>query len=291
MKKTALTLCLALLTGGLHAQQAPIEKPLWNTLPDSNGLSGPEKIDEKGFITNISSPAITVYPADDAKNTGMAVLIAPGGGYGAEASWHEGRDFATWLAENGVAGVVLKYRLPNRHRLIPLEDAQQAMRVIRSNAADWGIDPSKVGVMGSSAGGHLASTLLTHFDEGSRPDFGVLVYPVVTFIDSLTHRGTVRSLLGENPSQELRDYYSNEKQVTPQTPPTLIFFSDADKTVDPRNGTLFYEALRANGVPGALYLFPNGWHGWGFREQFPYHETMKMLYLDFLNGLFKEKNN
>ncbi len=191
--------------------------------------------------------------------------------------------FAEWFASQGITAVVLKYRLPNRHSEIPLTDARQAMRTIRSHATEWGVDPGRVGVIGFSAGGHLASTLLTHFDEGSRPDFGILFYPVVTMTKA-THGGSRLNLLGENPSPELVERFSNEKQVTADTPPTMIFFSDDDGTVPPVNGTMFYDALKANGVRAALYVFPVGGHGWGFRDNFKYYEAMKTATTDWIAG-------
>ncbi|MFQ9503078.1 MAG: alpha/beta hydrolase [Alistipes indistinctus] len=174
-KTIFLILCLVLCNTVSKAQHAPFEVTLWpSTPPGNSGLTGPETIDEHGFVHNVTLPSLLVYPAAQEKNTGMAVLIAPGGGYSFLAINHEGKEIAQWLAGNGITGVVLKYRIPNGHHAIPLADAQQGMRLIRENSAKWKIDPNSVGVMGSSAGGHLASTLLTHFDAATRPDFGVL---------------------------------------------------------------------------------------------------------------------
>lgn len=283
---TGLLLFLSCLSMTVFAQQTPFEVLLWESTPPpvSNELTEPER-SENGFVTQVSVPQMIVYPAQADKNTGMAVLIAPGGAYGALAIGYEGADFARWFAENGITGIVLKYRMPNAHRTVPLDDAQQAMRLIRSHADAWKIDPKRVGVMGFSAGGHLASTLLTHFEEGARPDFGVLCYPVISFDKRWEHTGTTKNLLGDNPSEEMREYYSNEKQVSAQTPPTLIFYSDDDKSVPSVNGAMFYEALKAHGVPAAMYVFPSGGHGWGFRDTFKYHETMKQLMLDWLSLL------
>ena len=284
-KTIFLILCLVLCNTVSKAQHAPFEVALWpSTPPGNSGLTGPETIDEHGFVHNVTLPSLLVYPAAQEKNTGMAVLIAPGGGYSFLAINHEGKDIAQWLAENGITGVVLKYRIPNGSHAIPLADAKQGMRLIRENAAKWEIDPNSVGVMGSSAGGHLASTLLTHFDAATRPDFGVLFYPVITFADSLTHRGSVRGLAGENPTSQLRDYYSNEKQVTAQTPPVLLLQSDDDRTVPPQNSAMFYEALKSWQIPAALYTFPSGGHGWGFRSSFRFHSQMKQLLLDWLQN-------
>ncbi len=178
---------------------------------------------------------------------------------------------------------MLKYRLPNGHSEIPLADAQQAMRVIRKNAESWGVDPHKVGVTGFSAGGHLASTLLTHFDAGSRPDFGILFYPVITMGDA-THSGSRDNLLGKDPSGALLYRFSNEWHVTADTPPTMIFYSDDDKIVPPANGILFYASLKAAEVPAAMYFFPSGGHGWGFNRDFKYHEAMKAAVMDWIAG-------
>jgi acetyl esterase/lipase len=281
MKKTLMTVAVAMVFGAAGAQNYKIEIPLWPDGPaESNGITEPELRRDDWSVTNVSEASIYVWPARG-ENTGKAILICPGGGYSNEAANHEGSRFAEWFAAHGITGVVLKYRLPNGHSEIPLADAQQAMRVIRENAAAWGVDPAQVGVTGFSAGGHLASTLLTHFDAGSRPDFGILFYPVVT-MNNTTHGGSRHNLLGENPSPQLIERFSNERQVTADTPPTMIFFSDDDKTVDPRNGTMFYDALKANGVPAAMYIFPTGGHGWGFNESFKYHEAMKAAMKDWI---------
>jgi acetyl esterase/lipase len=189
--------------------------------------------------------------------------------------------WAEWFAAKGSPAVVLKYRLPNGHREIPLADARQAVRVIRERADGWGVDPARVGVIGFSAGGHLASTLLTHSEGVERPDFGILFYPVVT-MGVATHGGSRRNLLGENPASELIERFSNERQVTPDTPPTMILFSDDDTAVPPVNGTAFYNALKAAGVPSALHIYPEGGHGWGMNAEFRYHEPMKAAVADWL---------
>ncbi len=284
MKTTILTflLCISMV---LSAQQ-PLEVLVWPNGPaESNGMTLPEATKE-GRIENISVASFKVYPADKAKNTGAAVLICPGGGYAIEAADHEGVKFAEWYAKNGITGIVLKYRLPYGHHEIPLKDTQEAMRIIRSRAAEWGINPGKIGVSGFSAGGHLASTLLTHFDEASRPDFGILFYPVISLDGEFNpHIGSRTNLLGKEGSakQELVDYYSNEKQVKETTPPTLLLLSDNDKTVVPENSILFYQALKKKNIPASLYIFPEGAHGWGFNAGFRYHEMMKSLVLDWLN--------
>lgn len=153
------------------------------------------------------------------------------------------------------------------------------MRLIREHAREWQIDTARIGVMGFSAGGHLAATLLTRYEATSRPAFGILFYPVISFDDRWAHRGSVQNLLGADSTETMKTYYSNELQVTPQTPPTLLLLSNNDGTVKPRNSIMFYEALRENRVLTALYIFPSGGHGWGFRDTFAYHEIMKTLIL------------
>jgi acetyl esterase/lipase len=281
MKKTFLAVVLMAAASGAAAQGYEMEIPLWPDGPaESNGLTGPEVRNSDWSVTNVSEAAIYVWPAQGTPN-GQAMLICPGGGYSGQAANHEGIQWAEWFALKGITAIVLKYRLPNGHSEIPLADTQQAMRVIRERAKEWAVDPAKVGVMGFSAGGHLASTLLTHFDAESRPDFGILFYPVVTMTDS-THGGSRRNLLGENPSPELIERFSNERQVTPETPPTMILFSDDDTAVPPVNGTAFYDALKACGIPAAMHIYPVGGHGWGFRKEFRYHDAMIAAVEDWL---------
>jgi acetyl esterase/lipase len=284
MKKTFMTVALMAALGAATTATAQThEIPLWpDGAPTSNGITEAEERRADWSVYNVTEAAIHVWPARGT-NTGRAILICPGGGYSWQAAGHEGRDFAEWFASQGVTGIVLKYRLPNKHSEIPLADAQQAMRVIRSRAAEWGVDAGKVGVIGFSAGGHLASTLLTHFDAGSRPDFGILFYPVVTMRDG--YRGnTANNLIGRDPSPESIERFSNERQVTADTPPTMIFFSDDDSNVPPVHGTMFYDALKAHGVRGAMHYFPSGEHSWGFRPDFKYHEAMKQAVADWIGG-------
>jgi acetyl esterase/lipase len=222
-------------------------------------------------------PAVTVYlpPAD--KAAGAAVVICPGGGYGFLAMDHEGHQIARWLNSLGVAGIILEYRIaPRYHQPAPLLDAQRAIRLTRAHAGKWGIDPRRIGVLGFSAGGHLASTAATHFDAGRadardpidrqscRPDFAVLVYGVITLTRPYTHVGSRNNLLGKDAGDaKLVEYYSNEKQVTKNTPPTFLVHTSEDTAVPPENSVLFYLALRKAGVPAELHVFENGRHGLG----------------------------
>jgi acetyl esterase/lipase len=213
---------------------------------------------------------ITVHKPE--KPNGTAIVICPGGGYGGLVTGPEGHGIATWLNRHGITGVVLEYRLPKGRSHVPLLDAQRAIRTVRSNAKAWGIDPARIGIMGFSAGGHLASTAGTHFDDGdpkasdaiervsSRPDFMILVYPVVTMGEK-THGGSKGNLLGKNPDAKLVELFSNEKQVTAKTPPTFLAHAKDDGPVPPENSKAFYEALQAQKVPAKYLELPSGGHG------------------------------
>jgi acetyl esterase/lipase len=268
MKVTLMALAgIGVLLAGLRveAQQLPRDAfPLW-----PQGAPGALGSAEKDV------PTLTPYFAAPARATGAAVVVCPGGGYGGLAP-HEGRDYALWLNELGISAFVLKYRLGSggyRHPVM-LGDAARAVRLVRARAAEWKLDPRRIGIMGSSAGGHLASTLLTHFDAGSadagdpvdrqssRPDLGILCYPVITMGEK-THAGSKRNLLGENPSPELVRLLSNELQVTKETPPTFLFHTAEDRAVVVENSLAFADALARNGVPFALHVYPKGPHGIG----------------------------
>jgi len=256
-------LLVACLTVAVHA--APLDPiPLW-----PNGAPGALGTADKDI------PTLTAFLPDPDKASGAAIVICPGGGYAGLAK-HEGQGYAEWLADHGIAGIVLKYRLGSggyRHPAM-LNDAARAIRLTRSKAAEWKIDPKRVGIMGSSAGGHLASTILTHFDGGtpkdpdlveqfsSRPDIGILCYAVIT-MGPFTHGGSKKNLLGENPAPELVDLLSNEKQVTKDTPPCFLFHTWEDKAVPVENSLMFAEALRKAGVPFDLHIFQKGGHGMG----------------------------
>lgn len=261
---------------------------LWDgNPPTKNNIKESEQYNKaQGWITNVSDPELSIYLPDAAINTGMAVLICPGGGYGGLAINHEGIDVAKWLNKHGIAGIVLKYRMPNKNKEIPLDDAQQGMRYLRENAKELGINPNKIGVAGSSAGGHLASTLSTHFTTdgiSTRPDFSVLFYPVVT-MKKATHGGSKTNLLGDNPTAEEIEFFSNEEQVRENTPPAILLLSDDDQAVVPANSIGYYEALKKYKVPATMYIFPEGGHGWGMKENFKYHTQM----LDLLRMWLKD---
>jgi acetyl esterase/lipase len=226
-------------------------------------------------------PSLTEYLAP--KPNGAAVLVCPGGGYGALAMEHEGKQIAEFFNSFGVAAYVLKYRLgPRYHHPAPLDDAKRAIRMIRERAASKGIDPKRVGVMGFSAGGHLASTLSTHYGAGERPDFSILVYPVISFTTRYTHSGSMRNLLGAEPDPSLVWDLSNELKVTGETPPTFLFHTNADTGVPPENSVLYYLALRSARVPAEMHIYQEGPHGVGLAPKDPVLGTWPARLKDWL---------
>lgn len=285
--KNTLTAALLLAATTLMAQP-PVEIKLWTDgVPESNGITLPERRNERGHFENVTDPSIYVYRPEASKNNGTAVVICPGGGYGIQAFVHEGEQIAQWLAQNGATGVVLKYRLPNGNHFIPLKDTHRAIELVRANAQAWGVDPQKVGIMGSSAGGHLASTAATHFTAATRPDFAILFYPVITMKEG-GHYGSKVNLLGKQPSAELIELYSNEMHIDANTPPTLLLLSDDDKGVLPENSILFYQALKRADVAASMHIFPEGGHGWGWNSTFKYHEDVKRLIAEWLKTILKD---
>lgn len=267
MKKIILSALLCMTTA-IFAQK-PVELPLWpNGAPNGNGLQGSEKELEPHRLSNVTSPSITVYRPEHPN--GIAIIMCPGGGYARLAMDHEGHDMAPWFNAQGITYVVLKYRMPNGHPDVPLSDAKQAIRMVRRRAEEWNINPGRVGIMGASAGGHLAATLATHYDAETRPDFQVLLYPVITMDKSYTHRGSHDNLLGKTAPAELEKKFSAELQVTSDTPKAFIALSSDDASVPPVNGANYYLALVKNKVPASLHSYPIGGHGWGFRDRFAY---------------------
>lgn len=249
--------------------QKPIEIPLWpNGAPNSNELKGEEQELERNRISNVTSPTLTVYLPE--VSNGTAIIMCPGGGYIRLAMDHEGYDMAPWFNSQGIAYAVLKYRMPNGHKEVPLSDAEQAIRIMRQHAKEWNINPQKVGIMGASAGGHLASTLATHFSKDTRPDFQILLYPVISMNPEYYHKDSRERLIGRNPDEATVTLYSNELQVTPQTPPAFIALSGDDKTVPAQNSINYYLALLKNNVPATMHIYPIGGHGWGFKDSFLY---------------------
>lgn len=256
------------------------------------------------WLSNVQTPDIAVYLPTKRFATGAAVVICPGGGYAGLAYDLEGTDIAKWLNTQGIAGIVLKYRLPISKNnitphLTPLMDAQRALRLVRANAAKWNINSNQIGIMGFSAGGHLASTLLTHNDRGnatatdsieqqsSRPDFGILIYPVISMTKPIMHAGSRNNLIGEKPDPALANSYSNELQVTRETPPTFLLHAMDDNAVPVENSLLFFQALKDKGVPGELHVFPKGGHGFGLATGKGALERWASLCTDWIKSLGK----
>lgn len=264
--------CLLASSAALAFAAEPTRELLWpNGAPGAKGDAAADK------------PTLTIYLPEKEKANGTAIVICPGGGYGGLATDHEGKQIAQWLNSLGVAGFVLEYRHSGRgyKHPAPLQDAQRAIRTVRARAGDLSIKPEHIGIMGFSAGGHLASTAGTHFDKGNpeasdpiekvscRPDFMILCYPVIVFDSSYTHRGSQYNLIGKDAPAELVNNLSNEKQVTSDTPPTFLFSTDEDNAVPPENSVQFYLAMRKAKVPAELHIYQKGGHGQGLAKYIP----------------------
>jgi acetyl esterase/lipase len=246
-------------------------------IPNSKASEIKETVSSQppGIFSGVTKPTIEIYLPEPDKSTGTAVIICPGGGYSVVVYEAEGIKTAKEFAKKGVAAFVLKYRLPNDQTMVdkktgPLQDAQQAIKIVRENMSEWGVDANKVGIMGFSAGGHLASTAATHFEKAYiennnntdlRPDFQILVYPVISMQDSLTHPDSRKNLLGDNPSKAIIDQFSNELHVNSNTPPAYLTHAGDDQLVDVNNSILFYEKLRQHKVDAELHIYPKGGHG------------------------------
>lgn len=293
MKKIYLPLLLTILAiGNLFSQE------VITLYPDSIPNSLPYQMKEDTLIwdgqfggyKNISNPTLAIYLPGKENSNGSAVVICPGGGYAVEAYRDEGVKIAKTFASHGIAAFILKYRLPSdsimKNKVIgPLQDAQQAIKLVRERSAEWNINPKKIGIMGFSAGGHLASSAGTHFNTclipnientSIRPDFMILIYPVISMSDQLTHTSSRRFLLGKNPSAETINFFSSELQVNDQTPPTYLTHTGDDKTVDVNNSIAFYQALIRNKIPAEMHLYPKGDHG--FVLSIPTGEWMQPLF-------------
>lgn len=282
MKKILFIFFTTLSISSCFAQNFTL--PLWAATPPLQKESDQQEQEvRQGIlrISNVQVPSIEVYLPTQQIATGQAVLIFPGGGYGILAYDWEGTDFAKWLNAQGIAGIVVKYRLPLSTSLtdpkeVPLLDAQRAIRLVRQHATEWNVDPTKVGVMGFSAGGHLAATLSTsyskatfaHLDDlsaiSARPDFSILVYPVISFIDPSVHSGSKKNLLGQQNDPELLARFSNELQVNAETPPTFLVHAQDDQAVPIQHALLYFQALHSHGVKASLHIYPTGGHGFAF---------------------------
>ena len=270
-------LLLLLFSFAANAQQ--IIELYTDSIPNSKKSEKKETFTD-GIFRGVTKPALEIYLPEKEKATGTAVVICPGGSYAVLVYQGEGITTAKELVKNGIACFILKYRLPDdstmRDKTIgPLQDAQQAIKLVRENASKWGIDVNKIGIMGFSAGGHLASSEATHFEKSYianssktslRPDFQILVYPIISMQDSLTHRDSRKNLLGKNPSKEIMDLFSNEMQITKNSPPAYLTHAADDDAVDVDNSISYFEKLRHNKVDVEIHIYPKGGHGFIFKH-------------------------
>lgn len=281
----------------MTAQAQDLTIKLWDnaTAPHSNHLSGEDKDEGQERISNTNIAELFIYEANPAKATGQAVVICPGGGYRLLSMGHEGRDYAKWMAENGITTAVLKYRLPNTTPQVPMEDAAEALRYMREEYRGKA-SIKQLGIMGFSAGGHLAAAtavgcLKANGDTSARaalrPDFAVLFYPVITGNPSQMHKGSYDKLLGSDRTQELTDKWSPELVAGKDAPQTLLILSSDDATVPPINSTKFYNTLKELGVPASITILPSGGHGWGFRDTFKYKAIWQETMLQWLESIRK----
>lgn len=264
MKQLFLIGFVALITVFAQAQK-PIVIDLWpNGAPNETGLTGEEIYDEeKGFLSNISHPTLTVYPSY--RDNGMAIIACPGGAYKGLSIGFEGHDMASWFNAQGITYAVLKYRMPNGNIEAPISDIQKAIRIMRERYGEWKINLRFLGVLGASAGGHLATTAATHFTKAEeRPDFQILFYPAVRL-----NPGFAEIILGKNYSEEEFILYCNDQHVTPNTPPAFIMCS-ADDHICRKDCIRYFEVLLENQVQATLHVYPEGGHGWGFKDEFLY---------------------
>ena len=285
MKRILLSIVLATIgllrnpEGGLLAQSPVRPRPDSIALypggaATSNGLPAAGMRRTQDIVFMATEADYLPFVADPPRATGQAVVICPGGGYAAVCFDHEGIRVARWLHEQGITAIVLRYRMPNGHPDIPLEDACAALRTVREHAEEWHIDPANVGIMGFSAGGHLAAAASTLYpDETSRPDFTILCYAAISRDETIIDRETMDNLFG-NDIPEQKTVYSCEKQVSDRTPPAFIALSDDDDNVLPGNSLVYYEALKRYGIPAELHIYPHGGHGWGWDPSFVHFDEL-----------------
>lgn len=301
MKLKLITILILIYSSQIMAQETI---PLWSgNIPNQN-ITDEQEIVEEGdivWVKNVQKPLLEIYLPAPRQATKRGVIICPGGGYSGLAYDWEGIDIAKWLNSKGIAAFVLKYRLPGSKSLIephktPLMDAQRAVRIVRNHAEEWNIDKDKIGIMGFSAGGHVASTLATHYgtkqksyDEldsiSAKPDFAVLVYPVVTMHDNYTHEGSKTNLIGKEPSQEMKDFYSNELHVDENTPPTFLVHSSDDGAVHVMNSILFYQSLQKHSIYAEMHIYPEGGHGYSLAIGKDHLESWPNRLADWLKTL------
>ena len=263
-KKILLTFSLLLALAVSASAQKPFVVNLWqNGAPNDNG-----------DIADTATMKVFLPRKEEA--TGRAVVICPGGGYQHLAMNHEGYDWAPFFNNMGIAAIVLKYRMPNGNCDVPIADAEEAMKLVRRNANAWNIKADQVGIMGFSAGGHLASTIATHSKGDAKPDFQILFYPVITMLPDITHKGSHDNFLGKDAKKKDEKLYSNDAQVSRATPRAFIALCDDDHVVLPANGVNYYTELYRHDVPASLHVYPSGGHGFGIRDSFKFHNEMEL---------------
>lgn len=255
---------LMLFVSTMASAQSGTEITLWPEGPrTSNGITG-------------DTAKVTVFLPDEERATGRAIVCCPGGGYSHLAFEKEGTSWAPYFNEQGIAFIVLKYRMPHGVYAVPAEDAEEAIRLVRRNAEQWHVNPQDVGIMGFSAGGHLASTVATHATGDAAPNFQILFYPVISMEQGTTHQGSRDNLLGKSPKRKLVNQYSNEQHVNKHTPRAFIVLAHDDRAVPPLNSINYYSELYAHNVPAAMHVYPSGGHGFGIRQSFSYHLEMML---------------
>lgn len=263
LRKAIAVALLSAMTLSAGAQKA-FQMDLWqNGAPNDNGDSQ-------------DTAKVKIFLPNEKDATGRAVVICPGGGYQHLAMNHEGYDWAPFFNNMGIAAIVLKYRMPHGNCEVPVSDAEEAIKLVRRNAKEWNIKSDEIGIMGSSAGGHLASTVATHSKGNAKPDFQILFYPVITMMPDITHKGSHDNFLGKDAKKKDEKLYSNDAQVSRTTPRAYIVLADDDHTVLPINGVNYYAELYRHDVPASLHVFPSGGHGFGIRERFKYHNEMEL---------------
>lgn len=278
---SSLLLAAATLTSPVYTQaEQPIDIALWPHGATEKNADEGKAYDENAHIYQ---PSIRVF-RPEGKNTGRAIVMCPGGGYTLLAYDHEGYAYADYFKHQGITLIVLKYRMPHGNRLVPMADLCEAMRTVKAHTDEWGINPNDIGVMGFSAGGHLASTFATHYPADLKPAFQILFYPVISMDAPITHQGSRENLIGKNPEQQLIDYYSNEKQVNAESPRAFIALSGDDTAVPVENSLRYYTALLQHRVPASLHIYPTGGHGWGYNENFRFKNDVHNALADWLRS-------
>lgn len=264
MKQFLITLTLVLFSVSTFSQKTsgPVKVDLWaHGAPNNNG-------DYRD-----TAQVYVYFPAAN-HNTGRAIVICPGGGYSHLSMVNEGSNWAEFFQGQGITAVVLKYRMPHGNPNVPISDAEAAMKLVRANASKWGVKTNQVGIMGFSAGGHLASTIATQSRGQAKPDFQILFYPVISMMEGLAHQGSMENFLGRHSSKRMQRQYCSDVQVSRMTPRAFICLADDDQTVLPANGTSYYMELYKHDVPATFHVYPKGGHGFGFKASFPYHLEM-----------------